>query len=114
MLLSLNDVPRRKKEDLAWAEVAQFYNTHQANVLSAINQKTRGGKGKGKQRAASQEPEDLEPWENELPETFRGPKGYDAAKQLIEVGIEGVGKGDPRLAQLQFKVRLIILHLLRY
>ncbi|KAL5526291.1 hypothetical protein ACEPAF_8014 [Sanghuangporus sanghuang] len=99
----IEDIYRRKKEDLAWAEVAQFYNAHQTNVLSAINQKNRAAKGKGKQRAASQEPEDLEPWENELPEKFRGPKGCDAAKQLIELGVEGVGKGDPRLEQLQFK-----------
>ncbi|KAL5504421.1 hypothetical protein ACEPAH_8496 [Sanghuangporus vaninii] len=99
----IEDIYRRKKEDLAWAEVAQFYNAHQTNVLSAINQKNRAAKGKGKQRAASQEPEDLEPWENELSEKFRGPKGYDAAKQLIELGVEGVGKGDPRLEQMQFK-----------
>ncbi|KAL5525497.1 hypothetical protein ACEPAG_6833 [Sanghuangporus baumii] len=99
----IEDIYRRKKEDLAWAEVAQFYNAHQANVLSTINQKNRAAKGKGKQRATSQEPEDLEPWENELPEKFRGPKGYDAAKQLIELGVEGVGKGDSRLEQLQFK-----------
>ncbi|KAL5476599.1 hypothetical protein ACEPAI_3279 [Sanghuangporus weigelae] len=101
--LFTEQIEERKKEDLAWAEVAQFYNAHQANVLSAINQKNRAAKGKGKQRATSQEPEDLEPWENELPEKFRGPKGYDAAKQLIELGVEGVGKGDSRLEQLQFK-----------
>ena len=106
--LYLTDVcsQRRKKEDLAWAEVAQFYNAHQSNVLSTINQKNRASsKSKGKQRAGSQEPESLEPWENELPETFRGSNGYDIAKRLLETGAKDIGKGDQRLEELQFKVR---------
>ena len=100
---------RRKKEDVAWAEVAQFYNAHQANVLASINQRNRtrtpaDGKAKGKQRATSQEPEDLEPRENELPDVFRGPKGYDVAKHILGLGFDGVGKGDPRLEELRYMV----------
>ncbi|KAH8112630.1 Mis12-Mtw1 protein family-domain-containing protein [Phellopilus nigrolimitatus] len=102
--LFTEQIEERKKEDVAWAEVAQFYNAHQTNVLSSLNQrKSLSAKAKGKQRATSQEPEALEPWENELPDVFRGSKGFDVAKQLLEVGIESVGKGDSRLEELQYK-----------
>ncbi|KAI5119965.1 hypothetical protein M0805_004345 [Coniferiporia weirii] len=98
--LFTEQIEERRKEDIAWAEVAQFYNAHQTNVLSSLNQST---KAKGKQRATSREPEELEPWENELPDAFRGSKGYDVAKHLLEVGVEGIGKGDPRQEELQYK-----------
>ncbi|EJD07140.1 uncharacterized protein FOMMEDRAFT_165737 [Fomitiporia mediterranea MF3/22] len=102
--LFTEQIEERKKEDLAWAEVAQFYNAHQANVLSGISQKSRASsKAKGKQRAGSQEPESLEPWENELPDVFRGPRGYDLAKHLLEVGVEGIGKPDSRREDLEYK-----------
>lgn len=81
--------------------MAQFYNAYQENILSAIKSSI---KAKGKQRATSQELEDLEPWENELSEAFRGQKGYDIAKQLSDLGMENVGKGDARRAELQYKV----------
>ncbi|THH04006.1 hypothetical protein EW145_g5840 [Phellinidium pouzarii] len=105
--LFTEQIEERKKEDVAWAEVAQFYNAHQTNVLSTLNQRNRSrtpsAKARGKQRATSQEPEELEPWENELPDVFRGARGYDIAKQLLDIGVADVGKGDPRREGLQYK-----------
>ena len=98
-------IPRRRKEDVAWAEVAQFYNAYQSNIISTINaEKKASAKAKGKQRAISQEPDDLEPWENELPEEFKGANGYDVAKHLLEVGLRGVRDKDPRFEDLEYKV----------
>ncbi len=101
---------RLKKEDLAWAEVAQYYNGHRDSVLASINQLQRArtplsAKARGKQRAASQEPEDLDPWENELPTKFRGPGGYDLAKRFVAQGVENVGNGSVGKDDLRYKVR---------
>lgn len=104
---------RRKQEDLAWSEVAHFYNAHQSNVLAALHQHLRqrartptSSKTKGKQRASSQELEqdevNAEPWENELPETTR--RGYEAAKQLVAVGADGVGKVESGREEVRFWV----------
>ena len=99
---------------MAWSEVAQFYNAYQSNILSTISQeKKASARAKGKQRATSQEPEDLEPWENELPEEFRGSNGYDIARHLLEAGLKGVSDKDPRFEDLEYKVRAN-LHLLIY
>lgn len=100
---------RRRKEDAAWAEVGQFYETHKVNVLTSLSQQRKArtslsAKAKGKQRATSTEPEDLEPWESELPEQFRGSKGYDVAKYLLQAKIEGVSEGDPRRKDLLYMV----------
>lgn len=91
LLRLLMGIFRRRKEDVAWAEVAQFYNARQSNILSTISQeKKASAKAKGKQRVTLQEPEDLEPWGNELPEEFRGANGDDVAKHLLESGLKGV------------------------
>lgn len=110
---------RRRKEDAAWAEVGQFYETHKSNVLASLHQRSRArtplsAKAKGKQRAASTEPEDIEPWESELPEQFRGNGGYDVAKFLLQAGAEGVSKGDPRRDELLFKVRVNLCHVIKW
>lgn len=78
-------------------------------MLASLSQQRKGraslsAKAKGKQRATSIEPEDLEPWESELPEQFRGSKGYDVARYLVQAGIEGVSKGDPRRKDLLYMV----------
>ena len=103
---------RRKKEDLAWAEVAQFYNSHQETIMASINHHQRGrthmsSKTKGKQRAASQELEDLEPWEDELPSTFLGPDAIGLAKGFVSQGVEGVGKGPYRREDILYLVRYV-------
>lgn len=78
-------------------------------MLASLSQQRKArtslsAKAKGKQRATSIEPEDLEPWESELPEQFRGSKGYDVARYLLQAGIEGVSKGDPRRKDLLYMV----------
>lgn len=102
---------RRKAEDSAWAEASQFYNAHQKNVLSALDKGSRSrtptsATAKGKQRAISQEPEDVEPWEHELPEQFRGSNGFDVARKLTERGVDVVGTGDKRGSTFRYKVRI--------
>lgn len=78
-------------------------------MLASLNQQRKArtslsAKAKGKQRATSNEPEDLEPWESELPERFRGSNGYDVARYLLQEGVEGVSKGDPRRKDLLYMV----------
>ncbi|KLO05495.1 hypothetical protein SCHPADRAFT_896210 [Schizopora paradoxa] len=106
--LFTEQIEKLKKEDLAWAEVAQYYNAHRESVLASINQQQRArtplsAKAKGKQRANSQEPEDLDPWENELPPRFRGPDGFDLAKRFVGSGVENVGKGSGMSDDLRYK-----------
>ena len=43
---------------------------------------------------------------NELPEKFLGPKGYDVARRLIEMGIDNVGRGEGREQDARIKVRI--------
>lgn len=106
----------RKNEDAAWAEVLQFYNTHQSNVLASIEKdkrqqrsQTQSSKAKGKARTSSVEPELFDVRSQELPEKFLGPEGYDVARTLLEIGVDGIGKGTGHEQNARIKVRLFIL-----
>ena len=102
---------RRKAEDLAWAEVVQFYNAHQANVMESLERRAKplnsSVSGKGKQRASSREPDLFLPRENELPERLRS--GFELARRLLNQGREDVGKGDVRTADMESKVSFSIV-----
>ncbi|TFK49790.1 hypothetical protein OE88DRAFT_1662456 [Heliocybe sulcata] len=91
-------IERAKAEDKAWDEVVHFYNGHQSRVMTALEERRKSAKAKGKQRAV-----DWEPREAELTEEFRSANGVDLARKALSE----VGEQDPlssRLHDLEFTV----------
>lgn len=94
---------RSKKEDEAWLQVDSFYNAHYANVVGEIERGTKAreqsAKAKGKQRAASVDPDSMdvdpstvpqtdewEPRDQDLPERFRSADGSELARRILAEG----------------------------
>ena len=68
--------------------------------------RTALSKGKGKERTSSLEPEMLDVRINELPDKFLGPKGFDVARRLMELGKDNVGKASGREQDARIMVRV--------
>ncbi|KZP20716.1 hypothetical protein FIBSPDRAFT_861449 [Athelia psychrophila] len=102
-------IARRKAEEAAWLDVANYYNTYQASALAEMQKRAppgTGANGKGKQKAT---PQEMEAWssprDSELPEAFRGKTGVALARSVLEdTGGAPRGPNSERLGELEFKV----------